>query len=93
VVLLKEKKIPLRTCAITREKLPKRELLRIVRTPEGEVKLDLVGKMNGHGAYVKKDKEVILKAKKNKAIEKLLETTIKDEFYDEVIKSLEENNG
>lgn len=90
---MKEKKIPLRTCAITREKLPKRDLLRIVRTPEGEVKLDLVGKMNGHGAYVKKDKEVILKAKKNKAIDKLLETTIKDEFYDEVIKSLEENNG
>ena len=90
---MKEKKIPLRTCAITREKLPKRELLRIVRTPEGEIKLDLVGKMNGHGAYVKKDKEVILKAKKNKAIDKLLETTIKDEFYDEVIKSLEENNG
>ncbi len=90
---MKEKKIPLRTCAITREKLPKRDLLRIVRTPEGEIKLDLVGKMNGHGAYVKKDKEVILKAKKNKAIDKLLETTIKDEFYDEVIKSLEENNG
>jgi len=90
---LKEKKIPLRTCAITREKLPKRDLLRIVRTPEGEIKLDLVGKMNGHGAYVKKDKEVILKAKKNRAIDKLLETNIKDEFYDEVIKSLEENNG
>ena len=90
---MKEKKIPLRTCAITREKLPKRDLLRIVRTPEGEIKLDLVGKMNGHGAYVKKDKEVILKAKKNRAIDKLLETNIKDEFYDEVIKSLEENNG
>ena len=87
------KKIPMRTCAITREKLPKRDLLRIVRTPEGEIKLDLVGKMNGHGAYVKKDKEVILKAKKNRAIDKLLETNIKDEFYDEVIKSLEENNG
>ena len=57
MVLLKEKKIPLRTCVITREKLPKRELLRIVRTPEGEIKLDLVGKMNGHGAYVKKDKD------------------------------------
>ncbi len=90
---MKEKKIPLRTCAITREKLPKRDLLRIVRTPEGEIKLDLVGKMNGHGAYVKKDKEVIIKAKKNRAIDKLLETNIKDEFYDEVIKSLEENNG
>ena len=52
---MKVKKIPLRTCIITKEKLPKRELLRIVRTPEGNVVPDETGKINGHGAYIKKD--------------------------------------
>ena len=54
---MKQKKIPLRTCVITNEKLPKKELLRIVRTPEGKVIIDLSGKANGRGAYVKKEIE------------------------------------
>ena len=86
---MKVKKIPLRTCVITHEKLPKQELLRIVRTPEGEIKVDLTGKLNGHGAYIKKDKETIEKARKNKALEKYLEITISDDKYDEMLKSLE----
>lgn len=86
---MKEKKIPLRSCVITREKFPKKELLRVVRTPEGEVKLDLTGKMNGHGAYIKKDKDVIEKAMKNKALDKYLETTISEDVYQEMINSLE----
>ncbi len=87
---MKEKKIPLRTCVITHEKLPKKELLRVVRTPEGEIKVDLTGKMNGHGAYIKKDKEVVEKARKSKALEKYLETSIKDEVYDSIIESIGE---
>ena len=55
-----------------------------------EVKVDLTGKMNGHGAYIKKDKEVILKAKKNKALEKYLEVSISDETYDEMLNLVEE---
>ena len=86
---MKEKKIPQRTCVVTREKFPKKELLRIVRTPEGEIKVDETGKINGHGAYVKKDKEVILKAKKNKALEKYLEVTFDDSVYEEMLKTLE----
>ena len=86
---MKEKKIPLRSCVITREKFPKKELLRVVRTPEGEVKVDLTGKMNGHGAYIKKDKDVIEKAMKNKALDKYLETTISEDVYQEMINSLE----
>ncbi len=86
---MKVKKIPLRTCVITHEKFPKQELLRIVRTPEGEIKVDLTGKLNGHGAYIKKDKDVIEKAKKNKALEKYLEVTISNEVYDEMLKTLE----
>ncbi len=87
---MKEKKIPLRTCVITHEKCPKKDLLRVVRTPLKEVKVDLTGKMNGHGAYIKKDKEVILKAKKNKALEKYLEVSISDETYDEMLNLVEE---
>ena len=87
---MKEKKIPLRTCVITREKLPKKELLRVVRTPENEVKVDTTGKLNGHGAYIKKDKELIAKLKNNKQLEKHLEIKIEDSVYDEMLKVLEE---
>ena len=59
---MKVKKIPLRTCVITKEQLPKQELLRVVRTPEGEVKVDETGKLNGRGAYIKKDVNVLEKA-------------------------------
>ena len=86
---MKDKKIPLRTCVITHEKLPKKDLLRVVRTPLGEVKVDFTGKMNGHGAYVKKDKDVILKAKKSKVLDKYLETSISEDVYNEIINSLE----
>ena len=67
---MKMKKIPLRSCVITKERLPKKELLRIVRTPEGRVIVDESGKANGRGAYIKKDIEVLNKARKNKILEK-----------------------
>ena len=86
---MKVKKIPQRTCVITHEKFPKQELLRIVRTPENEVRVDLTGKLNGHGAYIKKDIDVIEKARKSKALEKVLEITINNEVYDEMLKTLE----
>ena len=53
---MKVRKIPMRTCVVTREKLPKAELIRVVRTPEGNVVIDESGKANGRGAYLKKDK-------------------------------------
>ncbi len=83
------KKIPMRSCVITKEKFPKKELIRVVKTKEGNVLVDLTGKMNGHGAYLKKDKEVILKAKQNKVLEHYLETTISDEIYEELINIIE----
>lgn len=79
------KKIPLRTCVVTKEKLPKKELLRIVRTNDGIV-VDETGKVNGHGAYLKKSMEALNLAKKSKALDKVLETTITDEIYDEIEK-------
>ena len=81
---MKVRKIPERTCVITREKFPKNELLRIVRTPEGEVIVDLTGKKNGRGAYIKKDLNVLEKAIKSKALEKHLEIKIDDTVYEEI---------
>lgn len=81
---MKVKKIPMRTCVVTNEKFPKRELLRIVKTPEGEIKPDITGKLNGRGAYIKKDIEVLEKAMKNKALERHLETKISDLVYEEI---------
>lgn len=86
---MKVKKIPLRTCVITKESLPKQELLRIVRTPEGEVKIDETGKLNGRGAYIKKDISVLEKAKKTKILEKRLECKIEESVYDEIKKIIE----
>lgn len=83
---MKMKKIPMRSCVVTKEKLPKQELVRVVRTPEGNVIVDLSGKANGRGAYVKKSLEVIQKARKSKILDKSLETTIGEEIYDELEK-------
>ena len=81
------KKIPCRTCVITKEKLPKNELIRIVRTPEGNVVIDESGKQNGRGAYLKLDVNVIDKAKSSKALNRVLETEVPDSIYEE-LKSL-----
>lgn len=75
------KKIPMRKCVVTNEQFPKKELLRVVKTPEGEIVFDATGKVNGHGAYIKKDLEVLELAKKNHALEKALDTKISDEVY------------
>ena len=86
---MKVRKIPLRTCVITKEQLPKQELLRIVRTPEGEVKVDETGKLNGRGAYIKKDITVLEKAKKSNILGKRLECNIDDNVYEEIKKIIE----
>ena len=82
------RKIPMRTCVVTKEKLPKKDLIRIVRTEDGVI-YDLTGKVNGRGAYLKKDKEVFAKARKSKVLEKYLEVSIPDTFYDELEKILD----
>lgn len=79
------KKIPMRTCTITREKLPKKDLVRVVRTPEGEVIVDVTGKANGRGAYLKKDALVFEKAKTSKVLEKTLEVSIPENVYDDLM--------
>lgn len=81
---MKIKKIPMRTCVVTRQKQEKKNLLRIVRTPNGEVIVDLTGKSNGRGAYITKDLAVLDKAKKSKVLEKHLETAIPDSIYEQI---------
>ena len=83
------RKIPLRTCVITKEKLPKQELLRVVRNKEGEVFVDLTGKSNGRGAYIKKDITVLEKLMKNNALGKHLECDINDDVYESIKKVIE----
>ncbi|MBE6139108.1 MAG: YlxR family protein [Firmicutes bacterium] len=78
------KKIPMRSCVVTLEKLPKKELIRVVRTPEGNVVVDESGKVNGRGAYLKKSIETFEKAKKTKILNKKLEVDVPDSIYEEL---------
>lgn len=82
---MKVKKIPMRSCVVTHEKYPKKELIRVVRTPDGEIIVDKSGKANGRGAYLKLDKEVIDKAKNSKVLNKVLEVVVPDSIYNELI--------
>lgn len=81
---MKVKKIPMRSCIVTREKFPKQELIRVVRTPNQEVIVDLTGKANGRGAYLKKDLEVFERAKKSKILDRILEIEVKEEIYEQL---------
>ncbi len=83
---MKERKIPMRTCVVTHEKLPKKELIRIVRNKDNEVFVDETGKQNGKGVYLKLDESVLEKARKSKILNKYLETDVSEEIYDDVLK-------
>lgn len=78
------KKVPMRKCVVTGEKLEKKELIRIVRDNTSNVFIDVTGKANGRGAYLKKDIEVIRKAKKNKILDRRLEANVPDSIYEEL---------
>lgn len=82
---MKNKKIPLRTCIVTKEVLPKQELLRVVINKDKEVSIDITGKQNGRGVYLKKDIDVINKAKKLKILDKKLEVEIEEKLYEDLI--------
>lgn len=79
---MKNKKIPLRQCIGCREMKPKRDLLRILRTPEGELMLDDTGKKNGRGAYLCRDIQCFAKAKKSRALERSFQMSIGQEIYE-----------
>ena len=85
---MKVKKIPMRTCVVSREKLEKKDLFRVLRTPEGNIIIDETMKANGRGAYLKKDLDIIKKAKKGKVLDRHLEVCVPDEILDELIEKL-----
>lgn len=78
------KKIPMRRCVATMEMCEKKDLLRIVRTPEGNIVVDLTGKKNGRGAYLKKTLDALAIAKKKNALARALEQDIPEEIYQEI---------
>ena len=78
---MKQKKVPMRTCVVTKEKYPKKELIRVVRDNTGKVTVDKTGKQNGRGAYLKKDLEVVDMARKKQNRKVLrMKITIKNNF-------------
>ena len=88
-----QKKIPQRQCMGCRERKEKRQMIRVVRTTEGDVRLDFSGKLNGRGAYVCPDPECLKKALKSKALDRSLEVTIPEEVIDRLQKEMEAGRG
>ncbi|MEW9050705.1 MAG: YlxR family protein [Neobacillus sp.] len=86
------KKVPMRKCVATGEMRPKKELVRIVRSKEGEVSIDLTGKKSGRGAYLSKDKEAVQLAKKKNILSNHLEVSINEAIYEELLELIEKEN-
>lgn len=78
------KKVPMRRCVATAESLPKKELIRIVRTPDQQVVIDESGRMNGRGAYLKRSVEAVALAKKKKALPRALECDVPETIYEQL---------
>ena len=87
-----QKKIPQRQCMGCRERRAKRELIRVVRSPEGEVSLDFGGKKNGRGAYLCPNMDCLKKAIRSKALDRSLEVTIPEEAYARLQKEMEDSH-
>ncbi|MGM9948751.1 MAG: RNase P modulator RnpM [Lysinibacillus sp.] len=79
------KKIPLRKCVVTGEMLPKKAMIRVVRSKEGEVSVDPTGKKSGRGAYVSKSEEAVEIARKKHILERQLEAAVPEEVYEELL--------
>lgn len=84
-----QKKIPLRKCVATGEMFPKKEMIRVVRSKEGEVSVDLTGKKSGRGAYVSKTKQAVEIAKKRKVLDSQLEAKIPESIFEELLTVIE----
>ena len=84
-----QKKIPMRQCTGCRTMKEKRQLIRVVKSPDGEISLDFKGKKPGRGAYLCKNADCLKKARKSKALERALETAIPEEVYAELSKQME----
>ncbi len=88
---MKNKKIPMRTCIVTKECLEKKDLIRVVRTPDKKVIVDLTGKVNGRGAYLKKDIAVIEKCAKSKILDNVLGIEVPIDIFTELKSIINKN--
>ena len=86
---VKQKKIPTRQCLGCNEHKPKKELLRVLRTPDGEIVLDFTGKKSGRGAYICRNAECLKAAKKSKGLDRSFKMAVSDEVYDSLTKEIE----
>ena len=91
--MLKPKKIPQRQCVGCRTMKNKRDLIRVVKSPAGEISLDFVGKKPGRGAYLCPDSACLTRARKTKALERAFETAIQAEIYDALLAQMEAADG
>ena len=89
---MQQKRIPMRQCVGCREMKPKKELIRAVKSPEGNISLDFRGKAPGRGAYVCPDPACLKRAIKSKALERAFETQIPQEIYDGLVQAMEEGD-
>ena len=89
---MKERKVPLRKCAGCGESKPKKELVRVVKSPEGVISLDFRGKAPGRGAYLCPNSECLKKAIRAKALERAFDTRIPQEILDELVRTMEEQH-
>lgn len=84
-----QKKVPMRKCVVSQEMMPKKELVRIVRSKEGEVSVDTTGKKSGRGAYLSKNTDTVLLAQKKRILDQQLDVKIPDAIYDELLRIIE----
>ncbi len=89
---MQNRKVPLRMCTGCGEHLPKKEMVRVVRSKEGEISVDLTGKKAGRGAYVCKNVECLRKARKTKRFERAFECQIPDEVYDRLEEEMQQGD-
>ncbi len=87
---MKKRKPPIRKCVATQERLPKEELLRVVRNKSGEIAVDPSGKAHGRGAYIKRDRKALERAKKNRSLERALGAKVPESLYEDIARMLDE---
>lgn len=82
---MKKRKIPMRKCVASNEMKPKKDMIRIVRSKEGDIAMDPTGKLSGRGAYLSMEPDVVQKSWDDKILDRVLETKLTDEFYQELL--------
>ena len=90
---MRQKKIPMRKCVVTNERFEKKDLMRVVKTPEGTVIYDKKGKANGRGAYLSKSVQVIEKARKSKVLNRHLETEVPESVFEDLLLEIKNEQG